>query len=158
MFDSQSKSEIDQLDWAILRELQANGRLSFSEIGRRVNSSQPTVAERVRRLEESGVITGYSAQVDRKKLAWPIMTFINLTVPNYSVSKVDDVIRAMPEISECHRVTGNDCFIIKAHTRTVEHLEELLKILNRYGSSSTSIVLSSIVTSRAVIPPEKSAE
>ena len=157
MFGYQLQTQIDELDWAILHALQVNGRLSFSQIGRQVNASQPTVAERVRRLEERGLITGYAATVNRKLLGWPIMAFVRLTVPNYSTSQVDDIIRGMVEISECHRVTGDDCLIIKLHARSMEHLEASLKKLSRHGPTATSIALSSIVTERMVEPPAEQA-
>lgn len=150
MFGYETKTTLDELDWAILHELQRDGRLSFSEVARRVSSSQPTVAERVRRLEDRGIITGYLAAVDRKRLGWPILAFVRLVVPNYSTSKVDEVVRSIDEISECHRVTGDDCFILKVHAHTVEHLEEILKKLSRHGPTATSIVLSSVVTERIV--------
>lgn len=144
----QIKKELDEIDWHILEELQADARLSFSEIARRVNLSQPTAAERVRRLEEMGTITGYHACVNTGRIGLPIMAFIRLSVPSYATSKVDEVIREMAAIEECHRVTGDDCFIIKAHAASVEELEEVLKQLSRYGPTSTSIVLSSVVTRR----------
>lgn len=144
----QTKNGLDEADWQILEELQQDARLSFSEIARRVNLSQPTVAERVRRLEEMGVITGYHACIDTAAIGLPVSAYIRLTVPTYSVSKVDDIIRGIGAIEECHRITGDDCLIIKAHAASVPQLEEVLKQLTKYGTTSTSIILSSVVTRR----------
>jgi Lrp/AsnC family leucine-responsive transcriptional regulator len=144
----QTKSGLDEIDWQILEELQQDARLSFSEIARRVNLSQPTVAERVRRLEEMEVITGYHACIDTHKIGLPVTAYIRLTVPTYAVSKVDEVIRGIGTIEECHRITGDDCLIIKAHASSVPMLEEVLKQLTKYGTTSTSIILSSVVKRR----------
>lgn len=144
----QTKKEIDEVDWQILEELQQDARLSFSEIARRVNLSQPTVAERVRRLEEAGIITGYHACINTSCIGLPVTAYIRLIVPTYTVSKVDEVIRGIGEIEECHRITGDDCLIIKAHAASVHRLEDILKQLTQYGTTSTSIVLSSVVTRR----------
>jgi Lrp/AsnC family transcriptional regulator, leucine-responsive regulatory protein len=144
----QTKNGLDELDWQILEELQQDARLSFSEIARRINLSQPTVAERVRRLEETGVITGYHACIDTSRIGLPVTAYIRLTVPTYAVSKVDEIIRGLGSIEECHRITGDDCLIIKAHAASVQTLEEVLKQLTQYGTTSTSIVLSSVVTRR----------
>jgi len=144
----QTKKELDEIDWQILEELQQDARLSFSEIARRVNLSQPTVAERVRRLEETGVITGYHACIDTSCIGLPVMAYIRLTVPTYAVSKVDEIIQGIGEIEECHRITGDDCLIIKAHAASVHRLEDVLKQLTQYGSTSTSIVLSTVVARR----------
>ena len=144
----QTKKELDEIDWQILEELQQDARLSFSEIARRVNLSQPTVAERVRRLEETGVITGYHACIDTNCIGLPVMAYIRLTVPTYAVSKVDEIIQGIGEIEECHRITGDDCLIIKAHAASVHRLEDVLKQLTQYGSTSTSIVLSTVVARR----------
>jgi Lrp/AsnC family leucine-responsive transcriptional regulator len=144
----QTKNELDEVDWRILEELQQNARLSFSEIARRVNLSQPTVAERVRRLEETGIITGYHACIDTNHIGLPVTAYIRLTVPTYAVSKVDEIIQGIGTIEECHRITGDDCLIIKAHAASVPMLEEVLKQLTKYGTTSTSIVLSSVVMRR----------
>jgi len=144
----QIKKEVDEADWQILEELQQDARLSFSEIARRVNLSQPTVAERVRRLEEMGIITGYHACIDTSAIGLPVSAYIRLTVPSYAVSKVDEIIKGNGSIEECHRITGDDCLIIKAHAASVPQLEDVLKQLTQYGTTSTSIVLSSVVTRR----------
>ena len=141
----QSQSGLDEIDWKILRELQADARLSFSEIGRRVNLSQPTVADRVRRMEESGVIRGYHVDIDPTKVGHAITVFIRLKIPQANIRqyKLEKLIATeLSEITECHRVTGDDCLLLKAHVPSIADLDQLLGKLNLYGDPHTSIVLS----------------
>ena len=149
----QTENDLDELDWRILAELQNNARLSFSEIARRVNSTQPTVTERVRRLESSGSIAGYRAEVVRERVGWPIMAFVRLDIQRYIANQADNAIQAIKEISECHRITGDDCFLLKVHATSIEHLDSVIAKLGRYGAPATSIVLASIAMNQAVQNP-----
>jgi Lrp/AsnC family leucine-responsive transcriptional regulator len=134
----------------ILEELQGDGRLSLAELGRRVGLSAPAVAERVQRLERDGVITGYHATLDPRALGYALTTVIRIRPAPRQIPKVAELARGTPEIVECHRITGEDCFFMKATVRDVEHLEELIDRFVIYGQTTTSIVQSSPVPGRGV--------
>jgi Lrp/AsnC family leucine-responsive transcriptional regulator len=142
--------ELDAIAWKILENLQNNARISFAELGRKVGLSTPAVAERVHRLEEAGVVTGYHASVDMAKLGVPIHVLIRLTIPGgeLQISRTVAAIKELPEISRCHRITGDESFVIEAHLVSVHHLEALIDKLSVYGATATSTVLSSPVERR----------
>lgn len=142
------KNELDQIDQQILRELAQDARLSYSEIGRRVNLSQPTVAERVRRMEQEGVIRGYHVDIDPEKVGLPITAFVRLKTshPSSRQYKLEEKISAeLDSVCECHRVTGNDCLLLKVYAASIVHLHELLGKLNQFGEPNTSIVLHTVI-------------
>ncbi|MBI5440613.1 MAG: Lrp/AsnC family transcriptional regulator [Deltaproteobacteria bacterium] len=139
--------------WAILRELQLDARLSFSELGRRVGLSTPAVAERVRNLEAAGVIVGYRADIDPRKLGRPILAVVRLNVVGDVLPRVTALVRGLPEVLECHRGTGGDSFTLKVAVATVGNLEALIDRLTPFGTTSTSIVLSSPVERRLIEKP-----
>ena len=142
--------ELDAIAWRILECLQRNARLSFAELGRKVGLSTPAVAERVHRLEEAGVITGYHATLDLAKLGLPIRVLVRLTIPggDLQVSRAVTAIKELPEISRCHRITGDESFVIEANVISIRHLEALIDKLSALGATSTSTVLSSPVERR----------
>jgi Lrp/AsnC family transcriptional regulator, leucine-responsive regulatory protein len=142
--------ELDAIAWKILENLQQNARQPFAELGRKVGLSTPAVAERVRRLEEAGVITGYHAAVDVAKLGVPIRVLVRLTIPggDLQVSRAVTAIKELPEISKCYRITGAESFIIEADVVSIRHLEALIDRLSAFGATSTSTVLSSPVQRR----------
>ena len=141
-----SKKLVDDLGWQILQALQENARLSFAELGRQVGLSLPAVAERVRRLEEAGIISGYHARVNLPKLGLPIMAFIRINVPGQRYPQVIALARDLPEVLECYHLSGTDSFIMKVVAESIPHLESLITRLSLYGQTATSIVLSSSVT------------
>src|SRR5215472_6887022 len=149
---------LDQIGWKLLHELQINGSLSYAELGRRVGLTTPAVVERVKRMEEAGIILGFHADVDPIKVGMPITAFIRMSVVGDVFSRITGVIRSSPEVVECHRGTGADSFIMKVHVRSVEHLENLIDRLTPYGTTSTSIVLSSPVERREIQRSEESAQ
>lgn len=143
--------ELDAIDWALLAELQEDARIGYSELGRRVGLSPPAVAERVRRLEERGVVRGYRAEVDLEQVGLPITAFVRARIGSHThYDRLSGIALSMPEVLECHRVTGDDCFLMKVAVRSVHHLEELLEQIARLGPPTTSIVLSSPLTRRSV--------
>lgn len=144
---------LDAKGWALLRELQLDARLSFAELGRRVGLSTPAVAERVRNLEAAGVLTGYRAEVDPRKVGLPILAIVRLNVVGDVLPRVTALVRALPEVLECHRGTGGDSFTLKVAVATVGHLEALIDRLTPFGTTSTSVVLSSPVARRAIEKP-----
>ncbi|WP_240136290.1 Lrp/AsnC family transcriptional regulator [Streptomyces sp. MUM 178J] len=140
----------DATDWRILDVLQQDGRVSFAELARAVSMSPSAVTERVRRLEEAGVISGYAAVVDREKLGLPILAYVRLRYPNGNYKPFHDLLAATPEILEAHHVTGDDCFVLKVAARSMSHLEEVSGRIGALGSVTTSVVYSSPLPGRAV--------
>lgn len=151
--------ELDDVDWHILSELQANARISYTELGRRVGLTRPAVGERVKRLEEEGVISGYRADIDLRRVGLPLTALIRVaTSGEGKYDQVLAVIKDRPEVVECHRVTGSDSYFVKVVVASVEHLQQLLERLLPYGQPTTSIVLSSPVTNRVIGPPSYGRE
>ena len=144
--------DIDAIDSKILIELQANARISFAELGRRVSLSTPAVAERVRRLEDSGVITRYIAVVDPAKVGLPVRAFIKITVPGDRLPHFSTLAQKVPEIRECHRVTGAESYILQVAVRDLPHLEKVIDSLTPYVATNTSMVLASPVPWNPVVP------
>jgi len=142
--------ELDGVAWKIVEVMQRNARVSFAELGRKVGLSTPAAAERVRRLEEAGVITGYHAAVDVAKLGLPIRVLVRLTIHggDLQVSRTIAAVKEMPEVSLCHRITGAESFVIEANVVSIRHLEVLIDKLSTLGATSTSTVLSSPVQRR----------
>ncbi|MEU6846439.1 Lrp/AsnC family transcriptional regulator [Streptomyces sp. NPDC046716] len=140
----------DATDWQILRVLQSEGRASYAELARAVSMSASAVTERVRRLEESGVIAGYSAVVVPERLGLPILAFVRLRYPNGNYKPFHDLVEVTPEILEAHHVTGDDCFVIKVAARSMRHLEEISGKIGTLGSVTTSVVYSSPLPRRAL--------
>jgi len=121
------ETRIDEIDWRILEELQGNARITFSELGRRVSLTPPAVAERVRRLEEAGVIRGFRADLDPARLGLPITAFVRMRAANETTCReLGEHAVDFEEILECHRVTGEDSYIAKVAVRSVAHLEDLI--------------------------------
>lgn len=141
---------LDNTGWKILEELQQNARLAFNELGKRVNLSAPAAAERVRRMEEAGIITGYRAQVDAEKVGLPLTAFVRIEVPGANHKKVEALVVELPEVLECHRATGTDCYVMKVVLASMDHLQTLLDKLVMWGSPVTSIVISSPVPGRGI--------
>ena len=141
-------SLLDAIDRRILIELQDDGRVTMAELGRRVSLSAPVVGERVQRLEESGVITGYSAVVDPRAIGYPIAALVRIRPARRHLHKVPEVARSTPEVVECHRVTGEDCYVAKLHLRSMDDLEGILDRFAAVGQTTTSIVHSAPVAAR----------
>jgi Lrp/AsnC family leucine-responsive transcriptional regulator len=141
---------IDTIDWKILKELQENARISFAELGRRVNLTTPAVIERIRKLEDAQIITGYRAEIDTAKVGLPITAFIRMSITGVDYSHIIEVAEESTEVLECHRGTGGDSFIMKVAVESVGHLQNLIDRLTPYGITTTSIVLSSPVKSRII--------
>ncbi|MYV52426.1 Lrp/AsnC family transcriptional regulator [Streptomyces sp. SID3212] len=140
----------DSTDWRILDVLQRDGRASFAELARAVSMSPSAVTERVRRLEEAGVITGYTAVVDRERLGLPILAYVRLRYPNGNYKPFHDLLERTSEILEAHHVTGDDCFVLKVAARSMSHLEEITGRIGTLGSVTTNVVYSSPLPRRAL--------
>ena len=144
-------NRLDAVDQNILDALVKNARVSIAELARVVGLSAPSVAERIKRLEDAGVIEGYSAVVNPKALGLELSAWLRIRPTPGQLHRVTKIIKDMPNIVECHRVTGEDCFIARAHVRSVEDLEAVIDALISYSMTNTSIIQSSPVPPR--LPP-----
>jgi Lrp/AsnC family transcriptional regulator, leucine-responsive regulatory protein len=147
---SPDRVELDPIAWKLLELLQHDARISFAELGRKVGLSTPAVAERVHRLEDAGIITGYHASLNMTKLGLPIHVWLRLTIPggDLQISRTVAAIKESPEVSRCHRITGSESFVLEAHVVSIRHLEALIDKFSALGATSTSTVLSSPVERR----------
>ena len=143
-------AELDETNRRLLAELQLDARLSLAELGRRVGLSAPAVAERLQRMELAGVIRGYEVRVDPRALGYALAAIIRVRPAPGQLVSVAEAARERPEVVECHRVTGDDCYLMKAYVRDVEHLEEAIDVFAALGQTTTSIVQSSPVAGRGV--------
>ncbi|MQS08341.1 Lrp/AsnC family transcriptional regulator [Streptomyces alkaliphilus] len=150
---------LDEVDTRILDVLQRDGRVGYAELARMVSMSASAVTERVRRLEESGVIRGYAAVVDPERLGLGILAFVRLRYPTGNYKPFRDLLETTPEILEAHHVTGEDCFVLKVLARSMRHLEATTGRISGLGSVTTSVVYSSPLPGRAITaavpPPER---
>jgi Lrp/AsnC family leucine-responsive transcriptional regulator len=143
---------LDRTDWRLLEELQRDGRASYADLARVVAMSPSAVAERVRRLEEVGVIAGYRAAVDPERVGLGVMAFVRLRYPTGNYRPFHALLETTPEIIEAHHVTGEDCFVLKVLTRSMRHLEEVTGRIAGLGAVTTSVVYSSPLAGRALSP------
>lgn len=135
---------LDATDWAILSELQADGRIAFTELARRVNLSASATKERVRRLEAAEVLKGYRAEVDLERTGYAVMAVVRLKYPGPGTrhGPLRRLLEERSEVLECLRTTGDDCYVLKVATTSMAHLEELVDALAQFGSTTTNLVLS----------------
>lgn len=133
---------MDETGYRILEELRQDGRLSYRELGRRVGLSTPATAERVRRMEEAGIIKGFTIQVDLEKLGLPIRAILALSADyNNPIPLLDQTMEKLPEVLRWWRVTGRSDYFIEVGARSLKHLEEILVLLTRHGKIDTSVAL-----------------
>jgi Lrp/AsnC family leucine-responsive transcriptional regulator len=131
---------LDPTGRQIIAELAKDGRISFAELGRRVSLSSPAVTERVRRLEQTGVITGYRAEIDPRALGYSLTAIVRVKPAVRQLSKIAELAADIPQIEECLRITGEDCFYMKLHLGSIEELPSVLDRFLLYGETTTSIV------------------
>src|SRR5947209_14246529 len=141
---------LDDTDRRLLAELQLDGRLSLAELGRRVSLSSPAVGERLARMEREGIITGYAVKLDPRALGFALSAVIRVRPAPRQIQCVGDLARSTPEVVECRRITGDDCYVMTAHVRDVTHLEEVIDRFAAHGQTTTSIVQSAPVPLRGV--------
>ena len=145
---------LDAIDWKILAALQENARIPFAELARRVGLSTPAAAERVHKLESDGLISGYRAEVDARKVGLPLLAFVRVTLVGEDLAKFPEKAARRPEVLEVHRVTGTESFIVKVAVSDHKHLQTVLDALMPYVSTTTSIVLTSFLSSRSIEYPD----
>lgn len=142
---------LDQINLRLLTELESDGRLSMAELGRRIGMSPPAVAERVQRLERAGVITGYRAELSPAGLGFPVSAVVRIRPSPGQLQRVREIAAETPEVGECHRITGEDCYLMRLHLRSIDELEDVLDRFTPHGQTTTSIVHSTPVARRG--PP-----
>ena len=149
---------IDDINRHLLAELQDDARVSIAELGRRVGLSSPAVADRIQRLEQFGVIRGYHADIDPRALGLVLGAIVRVRPAPGQLKNVAELAQRTPEVVECHRITGEDCYILRAHVRDVGHLEEVIDHFVALGQTTTSIMQSSPVERRGIdLEPERRA-
>jgi Lrp/AsnC family transcriptional regulator, leucine-responsive regulatory protein len=142
---------LDPINLRVLDELVAEGRIAMAELGRRVGLSAPAVAERVQRLERAGVIAGYRAELDPRALGFPVSAVVRIRPAPGQLQRIPELARETPEVVECHRITGDDCYLLRLYLRSIDDLEDVLDRFTPYGLTTTSIVHSTPVPRRG--PP-----
>ena len=145
---------LDGVDRSILAHLQADGRMTMKELGARVGLTGPAVAERVRRLEERGLISGYRAEVLPERVGRPVVAFINVAVLNDRCGELEDRLRQLEEVVECYRITGADCHLVRVAVPSVAALEQTIDRLGPLGRTTTSLVLSTPIRRKLILPPD----
>ena len=144
----ETASLLDGYARKLLQELQQDSRLSYADLGRRVGLSPSATAERMRRMEEDGVIRSYTIEIDRTALGMPVLAYIRMTCDGNRYQPFVKFVRTLAEVRECHHVTGGDAFFLQVTTASIEDLERTIERLLPYGIPTTSIVLSSPVARR----------
>lgn len=151
-FDDQARL-LDAVNLHVLSELQGNPRLSMSELARRVGMSAPAVAERIQRLETAGVIIGYRMDLDPAALGMPVTALVRIRPGPGQLPKIARAAYETAQVVECHRITGEDCFLLKIHAPSIGELEEILDRFLLFGQTTTSIVVSTPVPTRPLPLP-----
>jgi Lrp/AsnC family transcriptional regulator, leucine-responsive regulatory protein len=145
---------LDEINLRLLGELGRDPRLTMAELGRRVGMSSPAVTERVRRLEDAGVIAGYRVDLNPTALGLPLAAYIRIRPDPGQLPRIAELAQRIPEVVECHRITGEDCFILKVHFPAMDQLDRILDRFLAYGNTTTSIIQSSPVPLRSLPLPE----
>ena len=153
--DARPESDLDDLDWRLLEELQADARVSFNELGRRVHMSAPAVAERVRRLERRGVLSGYCAEVDPTRVGYQILAFVQLRCSLGSCLLKTTTADDYPEVVEIHKLSGAHCSMLKVRATSLAHFEGVLEQLGKHGEMNTHVVLSTQYQNTRVARPSE---
>ncbi|MEX0694318.1 MAG: Lrp/AsnC family transcriptional regulator [Rhodospirillales bacterium] len=135
--------DIDDVDAQLLAALSTNGRISNAGLGRLVKLSAPTVAERLRRLEETGVIEGYTATINPAALGYAISAWVRIKPIPGQLQKVIEIVQSLPEIESCDRVTGEDCFVVLLHAISIRDMERIIDRILPFATTNTSIIQSS---------------
>jgi len=148
------KTALDPVNLRLLDELSRNPRITMSELARRLGMSSPAVTERVQRLEAGGIITGYRVDLDPRALGWPVAAFVRIRPGPGQLTRIAELAQRTPEVVECHRITGEDCFLMKVYVTEIDKLEDVLDRFLMYGQTTSSIVQSSPVPARPLPLPE----
>lgn len=142
---------MDITDYKIIEILQKDGRISMKDLGKIVGLTSPAVSERVKRLEESGIIQGYKAIVNPDKLGRVIKSFINISLPSENYSSFIEYAKDDNRIVECHHITGEDCLLLKVIVKDMYELEKVIDKIKQVGKTKTSVILSTIIESKSIL-------
>jgi Lrp/AsnC family leucine-responsive transcriptional regulator len=142
---------LDFVNLKLLELLEEDGRMGIAELGRQVGMSAPAVAERVQRLERAGVIAGYRAEIDPRAVGFPVAAVVRIRPAPGQLQRIPKIARETPEVAECYRITGDDCYLVRLHLRSIDELEDMLDRFTPYGQTTTSIIHSAPVPRRG--PP-----
>ena len=142
---------MDITDYKIINILQEDGRISMKDLGKIVGLTSPAVSERVKRLEESGVIQGYKAIVNPDKLGRVIKSFINIALPSKNYQDFIEYAQNDKRIVECHHITGEDCLLLKVIVKDMYDLEQVIDKIKQVGKTKTSVILSTIIESKSIL-------
>jgi len=145
----ESTASLDSFGRKLIDELQANARLSTAELARRIGLSATATAERLRQLEDTGIVRGYGARVDREALGLEVLAFIRMSCGGQNYHRLLEYVQTLEEVRECHHLTGSDDFLLKVTTLDMAHLEALIEALLPYGAPVTSLVLSTPIERHA---------
>ncbi len=156
--ESRQAGLLDAVNLRVLSELRADPRLSMSELARRVGMSAPAVTERVQRLETAGVIAGYRMEIDPVALGMPVTALVRVRPGPGQLPRIARVAQETAQVTECYRITGEDCFLLKIHAPSIGEIEEILDRFLLYGQTTTSIVVSTPVPARALPLPAATPE
>jgi Lrp/AsnC family leucine-responsive transcriptional regulator len=148
-----SENGLDAVGWTILAALQEDARLSFAELGRRVGLTAPAAAERVRQMEDAGILRGYRAEIGLERLGLAVSAVIRVTAPEEKCPALKACVKTLPEVAECLHVTGSDSYVLRVNATSVGHLEAVIETLGRYGTPTTAIILSAPIAPRGVSEP-----
>ena len=140
--------KIDEINWKILKMLQENSRIPLKEIAEEVGLSSPTVTERIQKMEDAGIIESYGAKINLEELGYSLSVYITIKIRFGQTERFEKFILTVPEISECHKLTGRDCMLLRGYVRDPKHLEDLNLRLAAYGELTTSLVLNSILNGK----------
>ena len=143
-----STALMDSYGRKLLEELQANARLSVAELGRRIGLSPTATAERMKQMEEIGILRGYTIEIDREALGLEVLAFIRMSCSGQQYHRLLDYVQTLEEVRECHHLTGGDDLLLKVTTTSMANLEALIEALLPYGTLITSLVLSTPVERR----------
>jgi len=147
------KPLLDELNVRLLKELTEEPRLRTTELARRLGVSAPTVRERVTRLEESGVIRGYRLDIDPAALGLPVAAWVRLRPGPGQIPRIIELAGRTPEVVECHRISGADCFLMRVQVHAISGLEEVLDKFLVHGQTTSSFIVSTPVESRSAPLP-----
>ncbi len=142
---------MDSTDMHILEILQKDGRISMKELGKKVGLTSPAVSERVKRLEENGIITGYKAIVNPDLINKSIKALITIAIKSHNYQKFLEYAPKNPYIIECHHVTGSDCMFMKIMVKNMEELEHAIDDLKRFGNTRTNLILSTPIENKVIL-------
>ena len=151
-YDSE-ESLLDDVNLRILAELRDSPRLSMAELARRVGMSAPAVTERVQRLQQTGVIAGYRLDIDPAAVGLPVTAFARIRPMPGSLPKIAQLAAELPQVTECYRITGEDCYFMKVYLHSIDDLEPILDLFTPHGRTTTSIVHSAPVPPRPLPVP-----